>query len=226
MAKSIVRIMCWRRSHVTELLMNKAQEQRLEADIPKMKKVCPGCKPDNCAITIVNGTTIFAPSKAYRCEHGHLNLVAPLGDGLNVCFGPGNGDFANISGSLEELSNLIDDGKVVCHHVVDGQSCGCRLTAIDDYILTYPSLPVFKIKMRVGDLWDRHGVEPVRNGSYDGNGKYNESRSQKANKNRLSRMPRQRNTSQDRQPGMAINRATKNDYGHRNKSSVNPDKLE
>lgn len=225
MAKSLVKIMCWKRSHVTELAMNKAQEQKLEADIPKMKKVCPDCKPENCAITIVSGTTVFNPSKAYRCEKGHLSLISPLGDQLNVCFGPGGDEFVNVHGSIADLPNLLDNGDIACNHVVDGNPCDCKLTAVDDFTLSYPSAPAIKTRMRIGDLWDRHGIEPVRTGSYDGNGGYNESRSQKANKDRLARMNRQRNTSKDRQPGKAINKATKKDYGRRDKSSVNPDRL-
>lgn len=224
--KSVVRIMCWQRSHVTELAMNKAQEQKLESDIPKMKKVCPDCKPENCAITIVNGTTVFNPSKAYRCEKGHLSLIAALDNQLNVCFGPGGGEFMNVQGSLADLPNLIDNEDIACNHVVDGKPCDCKLTAIDDFALSYPSAPSIKTRMRIGDLWDRHGIESVRTGNYDGQGGYNESRSQKANKDRLARMGRQRNTSKDRQPGKAINKATKKDYGRRDKSSVNPDRLE
>lgn len=226
MAKSIVRIMCWKHSHVNNLAMNKAQEQKLESDIPRMKKVCPDCKPDNNAITIVNGSTVFSPAKAYRCQHGHLTLISTLDHQLNVCFGPGNEQFVNVVGSLSDLPNLIDNCDIACHHVVDGVLCDSKITPIDDYVLTHPSSPAVKTKMRIGDLWDRHGVEPVRSGSYGGNGEYNESRSQQANKSRLERMQRQRNVSKDRQPGKAIKKATKKDYGYRDKSSVNPDKLE
>lgn len=225
MAKSLVRIICWKRSHVTELAMNKAQEQKLESDIPKMKKVCPDCKPENCSITIVNGATVFNPSKAYRCERGHLSLIAPLGDQLNICFGPDREECVNISGSLSDLPNLIDTGDIACNHVVDGKPCDCKLTPIDNFQLSYPSAPAIKTRMRIGDLWDRHGIEPVRSGNYDGQGGYNESRSQKAHKERLARMARRRNISKDRQPGKVINKATKTDYGRRDKSSVNPDRL-
>jgi len=220
MAKSIVRIMCWKHSHVNELALNATQEKKLEVDIPKLKKVCPDCKPENCAITITNGTTVYSPAKAYRCENGHLNLVSTLDDRLNICFGPGDYEFVNVKGTLIDLPNLIDDGTIACNHVVDGVSCNCKLTPIDDFMLSYPSVPAIKTKMRIGDMWDRHGVEPVRSGTYTSAGDYNESRSQKANKNRLERMNRERNVSKDRQPGKAINKATKKDYGHRNKSSL------
>jgi len=225
MSKSVVRIMCWKRSHVTEFVMNRSQEQKLESDIPKMKKVCPDCKPENSAITIVSGATVFSPAKGYRCEHGHLSLISTLGEQLNVCFGPSNDEFVNVAGSLADLPNRVDEGHIACNHVVDGKMCDCKLTAIDDFVLNYPSSPGIKTRMRIGDVWDRHGIEPVRTGNYDGQGGYNESRSQKANNDRLARMSRARNTSKDRQPGKTINKATKTDYGHRNKSSVNPDRL-
>lgn len=224
--KSVVRIMCWVRSHVTELVMTKSQEQKLANDIPQMKKVCPDCKPENCMITIINGTTVFSPSKAYRCIHGHLSLVSLFDNSINVCFGPGSDEFVNVHGSLSDLPNLIDSGDISCNHVVDGNICDCKLTAIDNFVLNYTATPSIKTKVRVGDLWDRHGIEPVRTGNYNAQGEYNESRSQKANRERLSRMQRQRNTAKDRQPGTTINKATKKDYGHRDKSSVNPDRLE
>lgn len=217
--KSIVKIMCWKCSHITELVMNKLQEQKLSKDIPHMKKICPDCKPANEAITIVQGTTIFNPAKAYRCQHGHLNLIAPVGDMLNVCFGPSNEQFVNVRGSLADLPNLLDSGDIACNHVVGDQSCDAKLTPLDDFQLSYPVSPAVKTKVRIGDLWDRHGIEPVRSGTY-GNDDYNESRTQKANNHRLRRMRRKRNVEESRQPGRRINKATKTDYGYRNKSSL------
>lgn len=224
--KSLVRVICWKRSHVTELGMNKLQERKLESDIPKMKKVCPECKPENCPITIVAGSTICNPSKAYRCEKGHLTLIAPLGTRLHVCFGPAGEDFVNVEGDLASLPNMIDNGDISCNHVPGDQTCDAKLVAVDDFELSYPTVHGIKTRTRIGDLWDKHGIEPVRTGQYNRDGVYNESRSQQANKDRLARMQRDRNTSKDRQPGKTIKRATKKNYGHRDKSSVNPDRLE
>lgn len=224
MAKSLVRIMCWERSHITELAMNKAQEKKLDADIPKLKKVCPDCKPENRSIVIVNGTTVFNPSKAYRCQRGHLSLIAPLGDGLHIRYGPTSDEFVNVMGTLDELSNLIDNEDVACNHVMDDGPCDNKLTPLDDFKLSYPSSPAVKTRMCIGDLWDRHGIEPVRTGQYNGTGDYQESRSQIANKKRLASMQRDRNLPKDRHPGKPINKATKRDYGRRDKSSVNPDR--
>jgi hypothetical protein len=226
MAKSLVRIMCWGNSHVTDLPMTVLQARKLEADIPKLKKVCPNCKPDNKPIVVTRGPTILFEAKAYSCEKGHLSLLAPLGDMVHVKFGPSSDDFINVKAPLEELPNLLAERDIACNHVVDGQLCDCKLVPLDDFKLEKPSAPGIKTRMLVGDLWDRHGIEPVRTGGYDSDGTYRESRSQKANENRLERMRRDRNTPAARQPGTRIKKATKTDYGHRNKSSVNPDKLE
>lgn len=204
--------------------MARGQEEKLASDIPKMKKVCPDCKPANEAIVIVNGATIFSPAKAYRCSSGHLSLISLLPTMLNVVYGPTNEDYTNVSGTLDELPNLIDTGDIVCNYVVDGKHCNCKLAPIDDFKLSYPSVPGIKTRMRIGDVWDRHGIQPVRAGSYDKSGDYVESNSQKANSDRLSRMKRTRNVSADRQPGRAIKKATKTDYGHRSKSDLKPDR--
>jgi len=217
MAKSIVRIMCWGSSHVNDLPMTVLQARKLEADIPKLKKVCPNCKPANKPIVVVSGSTVLQQPKAYKCEHGHLSLIAPLGDMLHVKFGPD--DFVNVQFPLEDLANVIADGTISCYHVVDGKACGCKLTPIDDFKLERPSAPGIKTRVLVGDLWDRHGIEPVRPGKYDASG-YNESRSQKANINRLERLRKERNVPTSRQPGKPIKRATKTDYGYRKKSSL------
>lgn len=224
--KSIVRIICWERSHVNELSMNKAQEKKLEADIPKLKKVCPDCKPNNCHIVIVNGTTIFNPAKAYKCEHGHLSLISPLSTTLHVSFGPHNESFFNIEAHIDDLPDLLDSKDISCHHVVDGKQCDSKLDAIDDFKLSYPSATAIRTKTRIGDLWDRHGIEPVRTGSYDGDNNFKESRTQKANKARLTRLRQERNIPVNRTPGQIVDKATQNDYGHRDKSSVNPERLE
>jgi hypothetical protein len=223
MAKHSVRVICWERSHMTELILTDIQEKKLESDIPKLKKVCPDCKPDNRAIAIVSGNTIFLSCKPYRCENGHLSLISPMATTLHVKFGPDSIDYVNIEGKIDELPNLIDAKEIACNHVVDGKPCDCRLTALDDTNLSYPSSPAIKTRLRLGDLWDRHGVEPVRGGKYTNEGDYKESRSQQSNKQRLSRMQRDRLISEDRHPGKRINRATNTDYGHRDKSSLNPD---
>lgn len=224
MAKSLVRIICWGHSHVTDLMMTGLQAKKLEADIPRMKKVCPACKPANESIVVTQGPTILLPSKAYSCEHGHLSLVAPLGEMIHIKFGQDL--YVNVQVPLEELSNAIDAKDIACNHIVDGKPCDCKLTPMDDFKLERPHIHGIKTRLLIGDLWDRHGIEPVRAGSYDGKGGYNESRSQQANKNRLENMRRTRNTPTTRQPGQRLKKPTKTDYGHRDKSSLRPDRLE
>lgn len=225
MAKSLVRIVCWKRSHVNELQMASNQEKKLSTDVVKLKKVCPTCKPENCEITIIEGSTLFNPPKMYRCEHGHLSLVSLLGSMINVCYGSGNDQYTNVEGTLQELPKLIDDGDIACNHLVDGKVCDCKLTAVDNFALEYPRVNAIKTKQRIGDLWDKHGIEPVRPGHYNKSGEFEQTRSEKANRNRLSKLQKERNISKDRSPGKRINKATKTDYGYRDKSSVNPDRI-
>ncbi len=218
MSKSIVRVMCWKHSHSTELSMNLRQEQKLSADIPKMKKVCPDCKPANEMITIVRGATIFSPFKAYRCKHGHLTLIGLLDSMVHIVFGPN--DFVNVAGTLSDLPKLIDDHDIACNHVIDESPCDCSLVPVDDFELSYPSSASIKTKTRIGDLWDRHGIEPVRTGTYNDNG-YSESKTQKANTARLNALrAKTRNIPVDKHPGKPIKKATKNHYGYRDRSSL------
>lgn len=224
MAKSLVRIVCWECCHVTDLMMTALQAKKLEADIPKMKKVCPTCKPANKPITVTEGSTVLQQPKVYRCEHGHASLLAPLGDMIHIKFG--QEDYVNVDVPLEELSNAIDAKDISCNHIVDGKQCDSKLTPIDDFKLERPSVNNIKTRLLVGDLWDRHGIEPVRPGHYNGQGDYKDSRSQQANKRRLEEMRRTRNTPTTRQPGQRIKNPTKTDYGHRDKSSLRPDRLE
>lgn len=220
MAKSLVKIICWEQSHVTDLVLNATQERKLESDIPKMKKVCPNCKPDNRPIVIVSGSTVFSSPKAYRCSHGHLSLISPMDTMLHVVFGPQNDDFVNIVGSLDELANLITNNDITCHHTTDGKMCDSSLVALDDFQLSYPSAPSVKTRVRVGDLWDRHGIEPVRPGAYDRNFEYNETRSEKANKHRLDGLKKERRIPLDRLPGKVMKKPTKRSTTRRDKSSL------
>ena len=220
MAKLAVRVICWAQSHVTDLAMTALQAKKLDAAIHKLKRVCPHCKPANEAIVIASGPTILQPAKAYRCERGHLTTIAPLGEMLHVKFGPDPEQFVNVKTPLEELTNRVDSKDIACNHVADGKLCDCQLAPLDDFKLERPSIHNIKTRMLVGDLWDRHGIEPVRSGQYDKNGDYKESRSQKANVDRLNQMNRSRNTPATRQPGRAIKRPTKTDYGRRDKPTT------
>ena len=198
--------------------MSKRQEETLSRKIKKGLAVCPKCRDIdhiNRSVFIREGETLFSIGKLYRCESGHISVIAPLTNCLNVEFGPGSEDFVNIEGTLEELPKLLDDKEIACHH----NNCDQTLVAVDDFQLSYPSIPGIKTKTRVGDVWDKQGLEPVRPGSYDNNGNYQSTKSEIANRHRLERM-RERNVPIDKIPGTRITKPTNNKYGRRSKDQI------
>ncbi|MCV0439760.1 MAG: hypothetical protein K5880_14125 [Hydrogenophaga sp.] len=209
--------------------MTKRQEEKLVKQIPTLKAVCPTCREEgngNRHVFIKEGETLFGDFKVFKCRHGHVTTVSAFANGmLHTKFGPDDENFVNIEGRIEELEELIDKKEISCHHVRDnGRPCDCKLKAVDSATISYPSAAGIKTKTRLGDLWDKAGAEPVRSGTYDGKGNYSESRSQRANNERLKRM-RERNLPEERHPGKRIDKATKKDYGRRSKSEVNPERL-
>jgi hypothetical protein len=197
MAKHKVVVCCWKHGHETEFLMTRAQEERLVRQIPKLKAVCPVCRDEtgtNEEIFIKEGQTLVSSHKV----------------------GPGNDDFENVEGGIDDLQDLVDNGDIICNH--DG--CGKPLRAADDSVLRLPGSSNFKVKTRLGDLWDKAGAEPVRPGSYDQNGHYSDTHSEKANRHRLEQM-RKRNMAEDRHPGKRITKATKRQYGRKSKNDIN-----
>jgi hypothetical protein len=229
MAKHEVIICCWHKGHNNIVSCTKKQEEKLAKQIPLLKAVCPTCRDNNegnQSIFIKEGTTIFSAGKLYTCRHGHITTVSAFNNGmLHVRFGNGPEDFVNIEGHIEEIAELLDKKDISCHYVKkNNRVCDCKLKPVDDFVLSYPGGSNIKTKQRLGDLWDKAGVEPVRGGVYDKTGEYKETRSERANRERLNRM-RKRNISEDRHPGKRINKATKKDYGRRSKNEIKPEKL-
>ena len=221
MVKHEVVIGCWVRGHVTELSMTNHQEQALERKIGKLKAVCPVCRNEgagNQPVVILRGNTRFVSDKSYQCHHGHMTNIGAFTNGmLHVKSGPNRDDFENIEGTIEELEELIDKKTISCHHVGEnGRPCGCKLKPMDDLELQYPSLTSIKTKTRVGDIWDKAGVDPVRTGNYDGDGNYQKGTGEDANKERLEAM-RRRNAKNGRSPGKRITKPTKKIYKRRSR---------
>jgi hypothetical protein len=220
MAKHKVVVCCWKHGHETEFLMTRAQEERLVRQIPKLKAVCPVCRDEtgtNEEIFIKEGQTLVSSHKVYKCEDGHPTIIGAFTNNmLHTRFGPGNDDFENVEGGIDDLQDLVDNGDIICNH--DG--CGKPLRAADDSVLRLPGSSNFKVKTRLGDLWDKAGAEPVRPGSYDQNGHYSDTHSEKANRHRLEQM-RKRNMAEDRHPGKRITKATKRQYGRKSKNDIN-----
>lgn len=213
MANHEVIVCCWRNGHETRLIMNLREEHILAKKINKHKVVCPVCRNaghGNCDIFIKSGKTVLYPGKLYQCENGHVNVIAPIGnDIMNIQF---NNESFNVNCTIEKLSNMIDTKRVICQH----SDCHSSLKPVDDFILSSPVAPGIRTKTRVGDLWDRAGIEPVRSGHYDQTGDYVSTKTEIANKKRLSKV-RERNISENRLPGKRIDKPTDRIYNRRNK---------
>lgn len=229
MSNHKVAVCCWKHGHVSVLNMSLRSEEGLIKKIGNLKAVCPVCRESgfgNQPIFIKEGRTLLSSPKVYQCEHGHATSIRAFGNGmLHVEFGHDFGNFINIEGVPEELEELVNANEISCYHVSeDGETCDCNLKPVDDYSLSAPTAAGIKTKTRVGDLWDRSGIEPVRSGGYDSDGEYKHTRSELANRERLKRL-RQRNIAADRMPGRRIDKATNNEYERRSKNEVRPERL-
>lgn len=219
MSKHQVITCCWRCGFQVEQFLTLSQEERLANKLENGKLTCPRCLQEYEIISevfIVSGQTRWKNSvKLFRCDNGHITAISAIGGNtklLHIRYG--NNKFYNIEGSIDDLQNIIDAGDICCYHNNEfGEECIMTLRPIDDVQLEYPELHAIKTKTRIGDLWDRSGIEPVRNGTYDGNYEYNESKSQKANRERLKNIRTIRNIEADKLPKtVSINKPTDRIY--------------
>jgi len=219
-------VCCWKYGHETNMTMTLRQEEALVQKIAKFKAVCPTCRDSNegnQSIFIKNGRTVINSCKVYRCSIGHITAISAFMNGMLHL--RRDKDFTNVEGTIDELPELIDTMDISCQHDKgEGQLCDCKLEPIDDSVLTYPTGTNIKTKTRVGDLWDRAGIEPVRPGHYDNQGEYQETKSEALNRHRLQRI-RDRNIPADRHPGTRIDKPTDTTYKRRPKNQVKPERL-
>jgi len=228
MAKHIVKVVCWDKGHVTEMVQTRTQMDKMMRQIDKMQAVCPHCRnagDGNKAIVAIEGPSVFDPGKIFQCTQGHVTIISAFSHGyLHTKHGPGL--YVNIEAEIQELQELVDTKELFCNHSVGEKTvCKHELKPIDDKILSKPVAPGIKTKTRVGDLWDRAGLEPVRYGSYDEHGDYHATRTEAGNRARLRRLKKTRlvNNGPD---VVSRNRATDTDYGHRDKGQVSPERLQ
>jgi hypothetical protein len=145
---------------------------------------------------------------------------------LNTTFGSKSDDFVNIEGTVEEVQELVDEREIICQHESDAsgsQTCGGNLIPVDDVVLQCPEGRNFKTKTRVGDLWDRGGMEPVKPGSYDRDGNFEVSKTDVANRERLKRLKSRRLVSKERSPGTPVSRPTNTPVRRRDKGNTDHD---
>lgn len=219
MSKHEVIVRCWNHGHETKEFMTRRQEEKLVLNIDNNIVVCPICKSP---LLLVQGSSIFHASghKLLNCEHDHITTVSAFSNMLHLRFGIGNEDYINIEGSPQELQDLLDTREIVCYHKIGEQSCSGNLKAIDNTPLEMPKAAGIKTKTRVGDVWDKAHIEPVRSGSYDNDGNYNDSKTDKANRERLKRIRKNRNIPVDKHPGTRIDRSTDITHDRRTKDSI------
>ena len=219
MAKHEVDITCWTCGHVETMIMNRRQEDSLEKKIPEMKAVCPRCRAEergNQPIFISRGETLYNPGKVFICEHGHVNVVGAFNNGW-LHIRTGHRSHTNIEGRIEDMETMLDSGDLSCQYEDEEENvCTGKLTAIDDSFLSYAGEVSFKTRVRVGDLWDKNGIDPVRPGHYDGDGHYHQTKSEKSNKDRLRKMQK-RNTPESKMPGKRLDKPTDKIYNRKPK---------
>lgn len=214
MSKHEVVVCCWLNGHITKENMTKPQEDKLCKNIILGKVVCPACRGN---LFIIQGYTVFNTSrKLLSCIDKHITIVSAFSNNM-LCFKFGSSDesFINTNGSPVELNILLDTGEILCYHDVEGKMCNKHLSPIDDILLELPRSPGFRTKTRVGDLWDKAGIEPVRTGNYDSDGNYHDSKSNAASKERLRSIRKTRNVPLEKSPGTPMTKPTDTIYNHR-----------
>lgn len=209
---------CWGHGHTVEVDISPGKIGKFLDQCKRLKKVCPECKPANKFLApVYNESDAVLNRKAYQCRHGHLTLVVPFGRSaqrLSVLWGPTTEDQENVDGTIDDLSEMIDQKAITCHHSKEnGKLCNCKLKACDDVELSYIEFSNFKTTVRVEDVWRKYGAAEPNVGSYDDKTpsrdsnykpKYNPTEFEKRNKERLKRMQRTRNIPEDRLPGTPI----------------------
>lgn len=99
--------------------------------------------------------------KKYVCEHGHITKVTPMGTGCNISWG--REEFENVKTSYTEF----DFREIRCRNLHEGEECCLKIKPLDDTPLEPAQLHGFKVKVRVGDIWDKNKCPRPVGGQYD-----------------------------------------------------------
>jgi hypothetical protein len=123
------------------------------------------------------------------CRHGHTTKISAFTNGLlHIKWGEDDGQFKNISGIPEEISQSVDNKDISCNHTIERKRgwgrCGCKLKIIAGQAET-PQATFIKTKTRVGDIWDRNSITRPSEGIVDADGKYHPSEHEKRHTKRL-----------------------------------------
>lgn len=170
---------CWDHSHKIEV------DKNIKSTCKKVKAGKLVCPEDGSRLVHVYGYDVIFPRKPYTCKNGHLTLIGAFKKGLSISYGPEQrvNEMEFSAGDLEEL---VSSGTIACRR------CGSPLSALDDYVLTPPEVPSVKTRVRVGDVWDKHGTPEPRKGDLDENLTYRPSEFEKRNAERLKSIRRKR----------------------------------
>jgi hypothetical protein len=135
----------------------------------KPKLVCPQCFPNNIPIVPVNETDYLESlGKQYVCERGHVAKVSTFGD--DVCNISWSKEvFENVKIPYQKFDSLVKRG-IMCRGLHEGAECGLPIHAVDDSPLEPPQLHGFKVKTRVGDVWDKNRCPSPKATQYDSDG--------------------------------------------------------
>ena len=193
---------CWEKSHLN---VAEVSEKLHSKYIQKMEKgilVCQECGSRLCPLY---SPEIMFNSKAYACSDGHLNTLFAFKDGkINITWGSSFEDSNCVTGTDQDVESFVKNGHITCHHSLNGVKCSKEMQPLDDLVLKAPTMQQAKTKTRVGDLWDKNGIESVKPSHYTNDGQFVQSKTDAANKLRLEKMQRERAVSNH--PGKKITR--------------------
>lgn len=181
---------CWKCSGCFE---NKQKTKKLIRLLTERRVACVNCGTTTLFLLEKNN---FISHKLYKCDNSHLTCVSPFSNGtIHLRYGNESDDFININGTINQIDNLES---FRCYHL----ECNQKLHPLNNDLLDYPNVLLFKTRTRVGDLWDKDGIEPVKPGRYNNNTyEYEATKTEQANKHRLKNMRRPRNIPIDKLPG-------------------------
>lgn len=171
----------------------------------KMLRVCSECKPVNMQLIECEAPAVnkFDDDKLYVCSEGHQNRAGLFTTGMiHLTCGD---QYENFSLSVVDFYEQIKSKAILCKH----SGCDKLLSPVDDSELKIPGTFGIKTKVRVGDIWDKAKCPQPRESSYDKKGNFVETDFSKRNRDRLSKMRKERNNAP---AGEILKKPTKKSY--------------
>ena len=180
-------------SHLIAMDLGNAEYKKLVKKFAKGHAVCPHCKPENSPMSPCDPPETTSPFGGgytlLACRHGHTTSVSAFANGqLHVKWGEDEGQFINIPGSPDEISELAGDKTISCNHTLERKrgwgKCGCKVKVIAGQAES-PQATFIKTKTRVGDVWDKNKIARPSEGRVDAYGNYEPSELEKRHNERV-----------------------------------------